>query len=103
MSHVALSPCFKTFKTHTAFYEDPRCVFACEVLVPARPRAGRAVAPHRADTALQLEARLLHFDLVVLGGLDESIWPLATDSGPWMGRPMRARFGLPQPSTPGIK
>ncbi len=63
--------------------------------VARRPRSHSA-HPRVAILGL-LEARLLHFDLVVLGGLDESIWPLATDSGPWMGRPMRARFGLPQP------
>ncbi len=44
-----------------------------------------------------LEARLLHFDRVILGGLDETVWPVATDPGPWMGRPMRERFGLPAP------
>ncbi|MGK7866986.1 double-strand break repair protein AddB [Falsiroseomonas sp. E2-1-a20] len=44
-----------------------------------------------------LEARLLSFDRVVLGALDETVWPLATDPGPWMSRPMRAQFGLPEP------
>ncbi|MBU8536978.1 double-strand break repair protein AddB [Falsiroseomonas tokyonensis] len=44
-----------------------------------------------------LEARLLAFDRVVLGALDEGVWPLATDPGPWMSRPMRKQFGLPEP------
>ncbi len=44
-----------------------------------------------------LEARLLDFDLVVLGALDETIWPQASDPGPWMSRPMRREFGLPSP------
>jgi ATP-dependent helicase/nuclease subunit B len=44
-----------------------------------------------------LEARLLHFDLAVLGALEEGVWPQATDPGPWMSRPMRADFGLPEP------
>ncbi|MEN0076558.1 MAG: PD-(D/E)XK nuclease family protein, partial [Paracraurococcus sp.] len=44
-----------------------------------------------------LEARLLTFDRVVLGALDETVWPLATDPGPWMSRPMRQQFGLPEP------
>ena len=44
-----------------------------------------------------LEARLQAVDVVVLGGLAESIWPPATDPGPWMSRPMRARAGLPSP------
>jgi ATP-dependent helicase/nuclease subunit B len=44
-----------------------------------------------------LEARLQSADLVVLGGLVEGVWPPATDPGPWMSRPMRARAGLPSP------
>jgi len=44
-----------------------------------------------------LEARLQHFDLAVLGALEEGVWPQATDPGPWMSRPMRADFGLPAP------
>jgi ATP-dependent helicase/nuclease subunit B len=44
-----------------------------------------------------LEARLLDFDCVVLGALDETVWPLAADPGPWMSRPMRRDFGLPEP------
>jgi ATP-dependent helicase/nuclease subunit B len=44
-----------------------------------------------------LEARLLTHDCVVLGALDETVWPLVTDPGPWMSRPMRREFGLPEP------
>lgn len=65
--------------------------------VARRPRS-RSAHPRVAILGL-LEARLLHFDRVVLGGLDEAIWPLATDPGPWMGRPMRRQFGLPSPES----
>ena len=44
-----------------------------------------------------LEARLQSVDTIVLGGLAETIWPPATDPGPWMSRPMRAAAGLPSP------
>lgn len=44
-----------------------------------------------------LEARLLAFDTVILGGLNEGIWPPVAESGPWMSRPMRQRVGLPSP------
>ena len=44
-----------------------------------------------------LEARLQSADVLVLGGLTESIWPPATEPGPWLSRPMRARIGLPSP------
>jgi len=44
-----------------------------------------------------LEARLLSFDVVVLGGLNEGSWPPEVESDPWMSRPMRKVFGLPAP------
>lgn len=62
----------------------------------ARGREGAVLHPQVEILGL-LEARLLDFDLVVLGALDETIWPQAADPGPWMSRPMRAEFGLPSP------
>jgi ATP-dependent helicase/nuclease subunit B len=44
-----------------------------------------------------LEARLQHADLVILGGLNEGIWPPETESDPWLSRPMRRAFGLAPP------
>jgi ATP-dependent helicase/nuclease subunit B len=44
-----------------------------------------------------LEARLQQADLVVLGGLNEGVWPAALASDPWLSRPMRQSFGLPPP------
>jgi ATP-dependent helicase/nuclease subunit B len=44
-----------------------------------------------------LEARLQQADLVVLGGLNEGIWPAQIASDPWLSRPMRQSFGLPPP------
>jgi ATP-dependent helicase/nuclease subunit B len=63
-----------------------------------RGSRGRDGGPHpRVEILGLLEARLLAFDKVVLGALDETVWPLATDPGPWMSRPMRVAFGLPEP------
>ncbi len=44
-----------------------------------------------------LEARLLHFDRVVLGGLVEGNWPPDAHNDPWLSRPMRAALTLPPP------
>ena len=44
-----------------------------------------------------LEARLQHADLVVLGGLNEGVWPRSAVSDPWLSRPMREAFGMPPP------
>ncbi len=44
-----------------------------------------------------LEARLLPADVVLLGGLDETIWPPQARSDPFLNRPMRAALGLSSP------
>lgn len=44
-----------------------------------------------------LEARLLSFDLVVLAGLDEGLWPITTRADPWLSRPMRRDMALEAP------
>ncbi len=50
-----------------------------------------------------LEARLQSVDVMVLGGLVETVWPPAPEPGPWLSRPMRATVGLPSPeATIGI-
>lgn len=42
-----------------------------------------------------LEARLQQADLMILGGLNEGIWPTDIKVDPWMSRSMRGEFGLP--------
>ena len=44
-----------------------------------------------------IEARLIHVDRVVLGGLVEGIWPPEARSDPWLSRPMRLALGLDLP------
>jgi ATP-dependent helicase/nuclease subunit B len=44
-----------------------------------------------------LEARLQSIDLLVLGGLDEGVWPAATRTDPFLSRAMRGEVGLPPP------
>jgi len=44
-----------------------------------------------------MEARLQHADLMILGGLNEGVWPPETESDPWLSRPMRRAFGLSPP------
>jgi ATP-dependent helicase/nuclease subunit B len=64
--------------------------------------AGQAWRPHyglhpRVHILSPMEARLQLFDRVVLGGLNEGVWPMDVGQDPWMSRPMRGRFGLSQP------
>jgi ATP-dependent helicase/nuclease subunit B len=44
-----------------------------------------------------LEARLQSVDLLILGGLDEGVWPANARTDPWLSRAMRAEIGLPPP------
>lgn len=42
----------------------------------------------------QLEARLSHADVIILGGLNEGVWPRDPASDSFLSRPMRNDFGL---------
>ncbi len=44
-----------------------------------------------------LEARLLTADLVIIGGLNEGVWPRMAEPDAFLSRPMREKLGLPQP------
>ena len=58
----------------------------------------RPTRPGRADIAVwgRLEARLQRADLMILGALNEDVWP-AADPGPWLSRGMRLAAGLEPP------
>lgn len=63
---------------------------------------GQAVRPRRPShprlTILGLlEARLLHADRIILGGLNEGTWPPQAKDDPWLSRPMRETLGLTPP------
>ena len=44
-----------------------------------------------------LEARLIDVDVILLGGLDETIWPPQARTDAFLNRPMRAALGLTPP------
>jgi len=44
-----------------------------------------------------IEARLVRADRLVLAGLEESVWPAAAPTDPFLSRPMREALGLPSP------
>lgn len=61
---------------------------------------GRETPPAPGDHARAaiwgpLEARLQRRDLMILGGLNEGVWPQAAPEDPFLSRPMRAKLGLP--------
>ena len=44
-----------------------------------------------------IEARLVKYDVTILGEVNEGIWPKTATSDPWMSRPMKKEFGFPLP------
>ncbi len=42
-----------------------------------------------------MESRLQHKDIMILGGLNEGMFPKTEEAGPWMSYQMRGDFGLP--------
>ncbi|HYD44943.1 MAG TPA: double-strand break repair protein AddB, partial [Phenylobacterium sp.] len=57
-----------------------------------------AVATHpRLRILGALEARMVQADRLVLGGLEEGVWPRPGAADPFLSRPMREALGLPSP------
>jgi ATP-dependent helicase/nuclease subunit B len=77
---------------HAADYADFYRSLAGEVTV-------REAGPVHPDIAIlePYESRLQQCDVMVLGSLNEGVWPEAADAGPWLSRPMRRALGLPEP------
>lgn len=44
-----------------------------------------------------IEARLTHFDTVIIGEVNEGAFPKPAGADPWMSRPMKKDFGFPMP------
>lgn len=66
--------------------------------VAAQQRAPDAAAVHpRLHIFGLLEARLLSFDLTLVAGLDETVWPPQAETDAFLNRPMRAALGLSAP------
>ncbi|HUE45916.1 MAG TPA: double-strand break repair protein AddB [Aestuariivirgaceae bacterium] len=62
--------------------------------VAVRPRYGRH--PRLVILGL-LEARLVHADVTILGGLNENVWPAEAETDPWLNRPQRKSLKLQLP------
>ena len=75
-------------RDYPAFY---RSLLAGQVVRPRGP------AHPRLFVWGPLEARLQQPDVVILGSLNEGVWPRPQEAGPWLSRPMRAKLGLSPP------
>jgi double-strand break repair protein AddB len=75
-------------RDYPSFY---RSLLAGQVVRP------RAPAHPRLFIWGPLEARLQQPDVVILGSLNEAVWPRPQEAGPWLSRPMREKLGLTSP------
>lgn len=77
-------------------FSDYPAFFAALARERALPPPARGT--HRRVKILGLlEARLLDADRVVLGGLDEGVWPPRVETDAFLNRPMRSAIGLAPP------
>lgn len=70
---------------------------ALEALMASRMVKPRAGGHPRAFIWGALEARLQHVDTILLGGLNEGVWPQAGREDPFLSRSMKAAIGLEPP------
>ena len=68
----------------------------CELMGLESVRARYGTHP-RLSILGPIEARLHHFDTVILGEVNEGIWPKPAQADMWMSRPMKKDFGFSLP------
>ncbi len=68
----------------------------CELMSLESVRARYGTHP-RLNILGPIEARLHHFDTVILGEVNEGIWPKPAQADMWMSRPMKKDFGFSLP------
>lgn len=68
----------------------------CELMSFESVRASYGTHP-RLSILGPIEARLCHFDYVILGEINEGIWPKPEQADMWMSRPMKKEFGFSLP------
>lgn len=68
----------------------------CELMSKESVRRNYGTHP-RLQILGPIEARLCHFDYIILGEINEGIWPKAPQADMWMSRPMKKDFGLNLP------
>jgi ATP-dependent helicase/nuclease subunit B len=78
------------------FDAETYALFLAQTMAEAILRRPRRVHPRLKIFGL-LEARLMDADVMLLGGLDEAIWPPQATSDAFLNRPMRSALGLTPP------
>jgi ATP-dependent helicase/nuclease subunit B len=78
------------------FDAEAYALFLAQAMAQVMLRRPRRTHPRLKILGL-LEARLMDADVMLLGGLDETIWPPQAQSDAFLNRPMRTALGLTPP------
>jgi ATP-dependent helicase/nuclease subunit B len=97
---AALSACLRELLDHAAQAPAMRfsdyCIWLADCLRQVPVRRRYPLHPQLSILGL-LEARLVQPDVVILGGLNEGVWPAAADPGPWLSRHQHGLIDLQPP------
>ncbi len=96
----SLSSCLIAILQEGHYFPETTFRRACLTLsdLIARPRVRTPMLGGARFAILGLlEARLIRADLMIVAGLNETVWPEQPDTGPWLNRPMRHKLGLESP------
>ena len=88
LAAAAAPACASTPNPMRSSFAASRARRSCEAAKDAHPRL---------KILGLLEARLMDADLMLLGGLDETVWPPQAKADAFLNRPMRAALGLTPP------
>ncbi len=96
-----LETLFDEFGAHAGGLPEPLDADGYAAFFDQLSREAIVRGPRRAHPRVKilglLEARLLDADLMILGGLDENVWPPQASGDPFLNRPMREQIGLSSP------
>jgi ATP-dependent helicase/nuclease subunit B len=92
----ALFDALATNNAPLGFTPENYVAFFGNLLLETTLRTPRRTHP-RVKILGPLEARLIHADLMLIAGLDETVWPPQTDAGAFLNRAMRRQLGLTPP------
>ena len=96
----ALANLFETLSAHSALAPDmAQSAFPALFDMWLMRQSVRRQVPGQPRLSIlgPLEARLMQADVMILGGLNETVWPPMPETGPWLSRPMRAALSMSQP------
>lgn len=92
--HKSLEEIQTALKEHPHMTSDYASLIQT-MLAQATLRDARQETHTRLALLSPLEARLQYYEMCILAGVNEGMWPQGASPSPWMNRQMRASIGMP--------